>query len=343
MRIMSSQKVHDLALELLRFCDRYDILVAAARCLHRIAFSDKPTNVGGIRLSYPLILAAGFVKGDGFHLEHFALLAQAKWNIIPGWRIIPALVGPVEFGSFTRYPREGNSGVVIWRDASTKSTRNRVGLKNPGAWAAATFLGRNKNKLPKEFGINVAVSPGIDDVDEQRKELVESLNFFVVSDVLPTWFTLNLSCPNTGDDPLRHQLSSRTRQLCEGCISYLQDKKLDIPLWVKVSPDLTHAQYRELLQVFNEVGVKAVIATNTLQTGVGGGNLFTSALLAAKTLQEEIQRMQYPIDLIGCGGILDGTTYQSYRRLGIKAAQYWSAMVYRGPLAATIIEREKTS
>ena len=45
-------------------------------------------------------------------------------------------------------------------------------------------------------------------------------------------------------------------------------------------------------------------------------------------------------DLIACGGILDGASWNAYRDLGVKAGQYWSALVYRGPLAAALIESE---
>jgi len=33
-------------------------------------------------------------------------------------------------------------------------------------------------------------------------------------------------------------------------------------------------------------------------------------------------------------------TYRDYRTLDVNAVQYWSAMIYRGPLAAAIIESE---
>ena len=44
--------------------------------------------------------------------------------------------------------------------------------------------------------------------------------------------------------------------------------------------------------------------------------------------------------MIACGGILDGDSLREYEELGVKAGQYWSALVYRGPFAAAIIESE---
>ena len=320
--------------------------------LHDAAFETKPVVVGGTQLSHPLILAAGMVKGDGFADETAALhtFADPRRNIIPGWRIIPALVGPVEYGSFTRHPRLGNKGTVVWRHASSRSTQNRIGLKNPGARAAARFLAQRKDQLPREYGINIAVSPAVSDADQQAREVIESLEFFLDAGLRPSWFTLNLSCPNTEDDPLGYQLDAETRQICSAFIERLSARLLDIPLWVKLSPMLEATQYHSLIRIFHEVGVKAVIATNTLprpnpedpsQTaGVGGADLLEPALQAIQHLRAAAQETGFAGDLIACGGILDGASWQAYRDLGVKAAQYWSALVYRGPLAAALIESE---
>ncbi len=349
---VSAQRAHDSTIILTRYLEKYGFAIRFAAFLHSIAFKEKPTEVGGAKLTHPLILAAGFVKGEGFRSEGDALTAvyHNKNNIIPGWRIIPTLVGPVEFGSFTRFPRMGNPGTVVWRNIESQSTQNRIGLKNPGAMAAAKFLGGKKEKLPKEFGINIAVSPGIPDVNQQEKEMVESIEFFIDEGVIPTWFTLNLSCPNTEDDPLGHQLEAETRQLCGGFINHLESHNLDVPLWVKISPNLQREQYHMLIRIFDEVGVKAIIATNTLaqptpddptiQAGVGGGELFEEAIMAVAHLRLEKISKGYDIDIVGCGGIVNGLTYRDYRTLDVKAVQYWSAMIYRGPLAAAIIESE---
>ena len=81
----------------------------------------------------------------------------------PAGGSMPALIGAVEFGSYTRQPRVGNSGPVVWRDDRVRSTHNRVGLRNPGAAAAAAFLGARRAQLPAAWGVSLAVSPGVED------------------------------------------------------------------------------------------------------------------------------------------------------------------------------------
>ena len=348
---LSAQRAHEAMIGSLRILDRAPLAERLSGTTVKAVSPAQGTEAGGVSLSQALVLAAGLVKGDGFPSEDDALRAvKSTRNIVPGWRVVPALLGPVEFGSFTRFPRMGNAGNALWRHPRSRSLQNRIGLKNPGARAAAMFLGMRKELLPSEFGINIAVSPGVHDIDQQVQEVVESLDFFLDQGVLPTWFTLNLSCPNTEDDPLGHQLEAETRRLCGAFISRLEQRSLAIPLWVKVSPGLAAEQYHALVRIFRDVGVKAVVATNTLPkpspddpvqiAGLGGGDLFESTLDAVKHLREEIVRSKAAVDIVACGGILDGASFQAYRDLGVKAAQYWSALVYRGPLAAALIESE---
>ena len=128
----SAQAAHAQLLNQLERADASAILCGLADTIHNWSFPKYSLHVGGALLNHPFILAAGFVKGRGFTSEDEALFAvQSGRNIIPGWKSVPKLVGIVEFGSFTRQPRMGNAGTVIWRDAKSQSTQNRVGLKNP--------------------------------------------------------------------------------------------------------------------------------------------------------------------------------------------------------------------
>jgi dihydroorotate dehydrogenase len=315
---------------------------------HDLAFTTHPVAVGGVGLDSPLILAAGLVKGEGFTTEEVARRAvQRGRNIMPGWRGIPRLVGPVEFGSFTRWPRLGNPGTVVWRDVTTRSSQNRIGLRNPGALAAAGFLAARAPELPAQFGINIAVSPGVDDPAAQAEEVGASFRAFLDRGVVPTWFTLNLSCPNTEDDPGNHQTAAQARIVCGAALEMIRAGGHTVPLWVKLGPNLAHEQYGALLRVFAETGVRAVVATNTLSmpspndpdvmAGVGGGQLHAQAVVIAALLMAQTAAHGYDLDVVGCGGVLDGATYRDFVTLGVSAAQYWTALIYRGLLAAALI------
>lgn len=345
----SAQDAHERMLRLLARLDGAPGAAAALGGLHALAVERRPVTVGGVALPSPLILAAGFVKGHGFADEAAAYAAVERGeNVMPGWRTIPRLVGPVEFGSFTRWPRLGNPGVVVWRHPEARATQNRVGLRNPGARAAAAFLARHAPDLPEVYGINIAVSPGVSDPAQEQREVIESVAAFLDAGLRPAWITLNLSCPNTEDDPGNHQTEHGTRRLCQAMIEQLAPHNL--PLWVKIGPALAETQIRVLMRVFAETGVRAVIATNTLpmpapgdpalSAGMAGGLLHARALAVAGTLLDERAQIGAAVDVIGCGGVEDGATARAFLRDGAVAVQYWSALVYRGPLAPALIAKE---
>jgi dihydroorotate dehydrogenase len=348
---VSAQSAHESLLTVLRRADASPSLMRLASMVNGLAFRKRKVVIGGVTLDYPFIVAAGLVKGLGFvdELAGHAALREGT-NIIPGWRSLPALVGPVEFGSFTRHPRIGNEGTVMWRDIPARSLQNRIGLKNPGAVIAALFLGQHKADLPAQFGINIAVSPGVSDAEQSAREVCESLSAFIAQGVIPTWFTLNVSCPNTEDDPQGNQTEHGTQHLCESVMAHLKASGVNVPLWVKISPNLSVEQYHILMRVFQQTGVRAVIATNTLgqptpddpnvTAGISGIRLHQQAMTALAHLKSAQIQEKATVDLIGCGGLMDGATYRDFQTLDIHVVQYWSALVYRGPLAAPLIERE---
>lgn len=148
------------------------------------------------------------------------------------------------------------------------------------------------------------------------------------------------------------------------CATVKQELPAEIPLWAKVGPDLPEAAYQELAQALAEAGAKAIIAVNTAtrkfpqssatetQAGMGGASLRPEALRAVSALAAAAHSstvateppssitQNLSLDIIGCGGILNGSDLQAFQNAGAKAAQYWSALVFRGLNAPTLIARE---
>jgi dihydroorotate dehydrogenase len=237
---------------------------------------------------------------------------------------------------------------VLWRDAAGGWMQNRVGLRNPGARAAAAHLARHAAALPAVWGLNLAVSPGVADRSRSRDEIVEAAGFFRDAfaglEAGPAWLTLNLSCPNTEDDPRGNQSADLARELC-GALREV----MAVPLWVKIGPDLSDRQLTGIVEAFGETGVCAVVATNTLAmpvpqgdgvAGVSGSRLRPSALDLVSRLNRTIDDSGLPLDIVGGGGILYGEDLLAFRAAGARAAMLYTAMVLRGPLAAALILRE---
>lgn len=331
---MPPDQAHESALRALSWLDRHEWTHPCLALIHEVAFEPEPTRVGGVELREPYILAAGMVKGRGFDAGESGALRAVYPRLIPGCRVLPLLAGAVEFGSFTRSPRSGNGGSVLWRDPMSRSIRNRVGLRNPGVLAAASFLAANGG-LPECFGISIALTPELDGLSEQLDVLAASVRAFLNRDLRPSWFTLNLSCPNTEGDALYWHHAVRVDALCAAALK----AAADIPVWVKVAPGLEADRYRVLAGVFRRRGIPAVIATNTLRKpedwgGASGDLLRDEALRAARIFVDE------GLDVIASGGVLDGASAEQYRQAGVKAYMYYSALVFRGLLAAALIQQE---
>jgi dihydroorotate dehydrogenase len=340
---------HARTVSLMRYGDAVPGFTSGARLVRDAVLAPEPVRVGRVDLPSPLIVAAGLVKGDGFAREEDALAAvRAGQDIVPGWRSTPALAGPVEFGSYTWHPRLGNRGRVLWRDFEAGWMQNRIGLRNPGARAAAAFLAGHAADLPDVWGLSLSVSPGVSAPGQSRDEVVRAAEAFATAfagtEAGPAWVTLNLSCPNTEDDPQGNQSADLARALCSGLL-----EATGAPLWVKIGPDLADEQLAALVSVFGEVGVRAVVATNTLaapdpdgtgMAGVSGSRLRPLTLDTVTRLKRAIDVSTVPLDIVASGGILIGADLRAVREAGAVAGMIYTALVLRGPLAAALILRE---
>ncbi len=121
------------------------------------------------------------------------------------------------------------------------------------------------------------------------------------------------------------------------------------PLWLKVGPDLSDEQLRTLLMACSSTGVRAIVATNTWaqpaptgrgSAGLSGARLRPLALDTVRRIAAIVADAGADIDIVACGGILDGSDLRAFEKAGARAAMLYSALVFRGPLAAALILRE---
>ena len=354
-RGLSVQRAHEDAIKMMAWLDKRLWVTAVLAMMQETALPKELTSIGGVDSDYAMWLAAGWVKGLGFATNEEAMEAvNSQVNIIPGYRSMPQILNhPVMFGSYTPDTRVGNApeeGVVVWR-YQDGSLQNRVGLTNPGAEAAAEFMAINRERMPKVFGVNIAVSPGVESVEQQVREVVAAFQAFIGRGIYPSVFELNLSCPNTEDDPRGNQTTELIEVLVGGVVRYLQSvvgqTKSEIPLWVKIGPDLEKDQYKLILSELEELGVKGITATNTVpvptpdksgrMAGMSGRFLHKRAVEVCHILMEEKREKGYGIDIVGVGGILTPADLKRFKDVGIKAWQYASALVFGGPFVASAI------
>lgn len=307
--------------------DRHDDWLRICRSLGSLWLPRAPVQVGGVNLPQPFILAGGWIKGRGYDSEIQALAHVIRHeSFLPGWRTLPLLAGPVEFGSFNRWPHR-----------PPDAANHQAGFGNPGIRAATAFLSLHQSQLPATYGINISPPPVPGDAEEMRQEITESLETIFASGLKPSWITLNLAHimkPPEWVSPVHDLLQAASQAM-----------PTTTPLWFKVSPGMTASCYHELLDLCVACNVKAIIATDVLfQTDSRGlpanvsGRALAPLARQAQVALATLKRIHgHAVDLVACGGILAGRDLPVLTQLGIQAWQYHSALLYRGPVAGPLI------
>lgn len=275
----------------------------------------------------PVGMAAGFDK----NAEAYGALLKLNF-------------GFVEVGTITPKAQAGNPQPRMFRLAEDKAVINRLGFNNEGKDAAYTRL-KDRDRSKGVVGINIGKNK---DTEEAIDDYVIGLKqFYPVAD----YITVNISSPNT--EGLR---ALQQRDALRALVIALktEQKQLqahhhaNVPMLVKIAPDLTDAELEQIVDVAMECNVDGLILTNTTtarpsslrgkhQSETGG---LSGQPLKARSL--EVMRKAYGLTkgrmpLIGVGGI--GSAQDAIKRMeaGASLIQLYTALVYEGPELVTDI------
>jgi len=286
-------------------------------------------NLWGRRFTNPVGLAAGFDKNAEVA---DAMLGQG--------------FGFVEIGSVTPRPQAGNPKPRLFRLPADRAVINRMGFNNDGADVVAARLANRRRRQTGFLGVNLGKNKDTEDALDDYRIGIEKLAPF--SD----YVVVNVSSPNTpglralqGREPLARLLS--------GVRSALDGLSLDPspPLLLKVAPDLTEEDKRDIAEVVIAEAIDGLIATNTTierpQTliddrksepgGLSGAPLFEPS---TRVLADFYALTKGRVPLIGVGGVSDGAGAYRKIRAGASLVQLYSALVYDGPALVVRIKSE---
>lgn len=287
-----------------------------------------PTTVAGIRFPGRVGLAAGMDK-NGVGVRTWAALG----------------FGHAEIGTVTTQPQPGNEKPRLVRLPASGAIINRMGFNNAGAVALATTLEaagvrRGNGAVGMPLGVSIGKTKIIP-LDEAVPDYLCSLR--IVSPYAD-YLAINVSSPNTpGLRSLQEAATLRT--LLAAMVS-----GTDVPIFVKVAPDLTDDALEEALAVCVETGARGLIATNTtlartgLQKpdlpraeqagGLSGAPLTVRARAVVRFLAD---RTDLPI--IGVGGVMTADDGRALLDAGASLLQVYTGFVYGGPSLITALNR----
>lgn len=280
------------------------------------------TTAFGIRFPNPVGLAAGLDK-NADHLDALGALG----------------FGFVEVGTTTPRPQPGNDKPRMFRLPKHEAVINRLGFNNDGVDALVRNV--RKSSYRGVLGINIGKNK-----DTPNEKAVDDYLFCLERVyALASYITVNISSPNTqGLRDLQEEATLRRfietlREAQERLGSQSGTRK---PMLLKIAPDLSDAELDAIAEVLLAAKVDGVICTNTTidhsavaddPLGNETGGLSGKPLFARSTavLRGMRKRVGNQLDIIGVGGVLDGSDAAEKIDAGASLVQIYSGMVYRGP------------
>jgi dihydroorotate dehydrogenase len=275
----------------------------------------------GLEFRSPLVLAAGVDK-DSLAFDALGALG----------------FGGVEVGTATNFGQPGNPRPRMWRVPSEWALLNSMGFPNEGVEAQAPRLARRRTR--SVIGVNIGKSKVVE-VDDAVSDYRAAVRHVAPS---ADYLALNVSSPNTVG--LRGMQT--VHQLCEliaGVRAELDDLGRQLPVLVKLGPDLADEQIIEIGTAARSIGIDGLIAVNTTTVydatpvnlnairasggsgGLSGRPLKQRALDVLRLLAGRVDGLP----LVSVGGVENAEDLWARILAGASLVQAHSGFVYGGP------------
>ena len=283
------------------------------------------TKIFGKDLDNPIGMAAGFDKNAEVYNALFKL----------GF-------GFVEVGTITPLKQYGNPKPRVFRLVEDEALINRLGFNNHGAEIVKDRIKRNK-KLGL-LGINIG--PNKDSSDRLNDYLIGLKTFYDDAD----YITINISSPNTENLRTFHE-GDKLQDLLKSIMTEKKNLNSNIPIAVKVSPDISEDQVSQISEILLEHEIKAIIVSNTSEATrdkLGNIQRHQKGGLSGKPIEEKsnilinefYKLLKGKIKIIGVGGVDSGQSAYDKFIAGADFVQLYTGMVFNGPNIAGIIKKE---
>ena len=250
--------------------------------------------------------------------------------------------GFVEVGTVTPLKQYGNPKPRIFRLEDDQALINRLGFNNDGIETIKARIISDKKK--GILGVNIG--PNKETKDQKSDFCLGLKNFFDIAD----YITVNISSPNTEGLRDFHD-QKKLIDLMVSLNKIKKDNKTDIPLLLKISPDINNVHIPEIADAAIKNNISAVILTNTTK---GNRDNLTSALkeekgglsgdplhqISTNMIKKFYKELNSKIPIIGVGGVNSGKSAYEKIIAGATLLQLYTSFVYRGPSAAKKIKKE---
>ena len=297
---------------------RTTILALSLGAVPEPAEPDAPelkTGFAGLDFVNPLGIGAGFDKNG----EVVRALSRLGF-------------GAVEIGTVTPVPQSGNARPRLIRLKHEDAVINRMGFNNDGHERVLKRISglRCKATLGVNIGANKESGDFVADFVLGVKRFADAADYLAV----------NISSPNTPG--LRNlQAGEALKRLLGEVLAERARAKTHVPVFLKLSPDLSEAEMDEIAAVIAATDLDGIVATNTTVTrgavaghdqaeepgGLSGKPIFD---MTTRCLAQMRLRLGKDMPIIGVGGVHSAESAIAKFEAGADAVQLYTAMVFGG-------------
>ena len=316
---LNAERAHHWSLAALRTAERLGIL---SRLTGR-SRAREPIECMGLTFPNYLGLAAGLDK-EGNAVDAFGRLG----------------FGFIEIGTITPRPQDGNPTPRLFRLPEHEAIINRMGFNNPGIAGGVANVRKSKT-FRGIIGFNIGKNKDTPNEQAIDDYLTCLRGAWPVAD----YIAVNLSSPNTPGlrDLQKADAAARLLERLQRERAVLQrESGRNVPLALKVAPDLGEKDIRDLSKIFLAEGLDGLIATNTTITRTGvaahplqgeAGGLSGAPLAAASTevIAAFHAELGSKVPIIGVGGIVSAADARAKMDAGATLLQLYTGFIYRGP------------
>ena len=250
--------------------------------------------------------------------------------------------GFVEVGTVTPLKQFGNAKPRIFRLEDDSALINRLGFNNDGIEIIKSRIKSDRKK--GILGVNIGPNK---ETKDQKNDFCLGLNFFFD---IADYITVNISSPNT--EGLRDFHDQEKLINLMGALNKIKkDNGTNIPLLLKISPDINNSHIPEISDAAIKNNISAIILTNTTN---GNRDNLTSKLkeeegglsgnplhqISTNMIKKFYKELNSKIPIIGVGGVNSGKSAYEKITAGASLLQLYTGFVYRGPSAAKDIKKE---
>lgn len=313
------ETIHNITLKLLYFLNIYPVVFLLNK-IYSVNDTRLRLSISGLTFKNPVGLAAGFDKNASCPkiLSSFGF-------------------GHVEVGTATPLAQKGKPRPRIFKLAQDSALINRLGFPNKGTNTIKSNLLKEKKR---NYILGINIGPNTKAVEEKHADK----DYLVCMNALKNmgdYFTINISSPNT--QGLRDLAAKKSLDSLLSAIFKEKDRiKLKIPVFIKISPDLTDKQLGDMLKIIVKYPLDGVIATNTSvsrpknlisknKNEIGGLSGKPLKNMSNGKIKYIFKKTKGRLPIIGVGGIFNAQDAIEKIKAGASLVQIYTGFIYEGP------------